>query len=409
MDAQQRRALVAVGTDQQLAQLLNKAVAAHGGRVLMRKPDGVGGTLSGWEEAVGAIVMVWLTVAVGWFAADLLDLPVGWAWLAPPVVVLLVALGVAMLASPGAMVAMLLAAFVLTGATQLLLHDETALLWTHGVPGLVAATVYVVVRGRSLSRSAPLLLPLIIVVLFLPLFTSDLWVAANDLGWSEYGRLMGFVIVPLTIAVYLRLRAGAATTFDAVVDALVAKRSPEQEAIELLKKTSDGDGTWLTEAQEPIAQQFADAFRASRVREAADQVRAALVAHLSNMLVWRLLSTVVGVATLVAIYVYVLAWAAVTTPTASGWLNTTITMHQVDPVGTLPFGPYVKVALLFALVATAIFLAFVLTDEEYSSALSDALIAAPAERLLLVVVPYLRHGGQLADPQDRPTVAAGAD
>jgi hypothetical protein len=378
---------------ERLADVAKRAVLAHGGRRLVKDPGS-----AGWEQAAGIIVAVWLVVANGWFAADMLDLPIGWAWIAAAAAVLL-ATGALGAVSGGIAAIALVAAFTVTAVVQLVFHDGTALLWTHGVPGLVTATVYAVARGRSLARSAPLLLPLTIVVLFLPLFTSDLWLAANDLGWEEYGGVVALVIVPLTGAVYWRLRSGVPQTFDAVVDSVAASPDAEMKALDLLRKAAGDERQALAEPENEtqLRGELTAALDDGRVRSTASRIKASLVPHLAHTLVFQLLSTVVGVATLVAVYVYLLGWAVVTASTAGGWLGVPIRMQEVAPLGTLPLGPYVKVSVLFAIVATAIFLAFALTEDEYSKALSDALVASPLERLLLVLAPFVSLGGVIVE------------
>ena len=88
----------------------------------------------------------------------------------------------------------------------------------------------------------------------------------------------------------------------------------------------------------------------------------------------------------------VLAWAAVPVSLAAKWAGRAVPTTQVVLPWleiTLPLGPYLTLAALLAIVGTVGFLAFAVTEDRYSTALSDALLSRPAERCLLLALPYV--------------------
>ena len=52
-------------------------------------------------------------------------------------------------------------------------------------------------------------------------------------------------------------------------------------------------------------------------------------------------------------------------------------------------GGYFRLVAMLGILATAIFLAFALLEERFSTALGDALLRLPADRLLALALPYL--------------------
>ena len=88
-------------------------------------------------------------------------------------------------------------------------------------------------------------------------------------------------------------------------------------------------------------------------------------------------------------YIYLLAWTMVSGVTASGWLGKAIPYKTMPLIGSVPVGPYIQVSVLMGILATAIFFAFVITDEErYVATLSDLVIYGPLRRGVSFALPY---------------------
>ncbi|PWR10598.1 hypothetical protein DKT69_28550 [Micromonospora sicca] len=92
---------------------------------------------------------------------------------------------------------------------------------------------------------------------------------------------------------------------------------------------------------------------------------------------------------------YSLVILAMPRPLAEKWSgvrpSTAVLSFPFDLQVTLPLWPYTGVAGLFAIVAAVGFLAFSLTDETYTTALTEAVFIRPARLLLIVGVPYLHQ------------------
>lgn len=107
--------------------------------------------------------------------------------------------------------------------------------------------------------------------------------------------------------------------------------------------------------------------------------------------VWRLLRFLLGIVFFFALFVYTLAWAAIPIATAEGWTHNPVSSAQIDFAGitaTLPTFPYITVALLLAVVASAALIAFAITEDRYSTAFNEVLVSRPAQECLALAAPY---------------------
>jgi hypothetical protein len=83
--------------------------------------------------------------------------------------------------------------------------------------------------------------------------------------------------------------------------------------------------------------------------------------------------------------------------TVEGWTRSKVPIHTVA-IGEFSVrllgGPFIWVAVVLGLVATAVFFAFVLTQDEFSRAFTETLLHGRIERCLLFAIPYfyLRMG-----------------
>lgn len=110
-----------------------------------------------------------------------------------------------------------------------------------------------------------------------------------------------------------------------------------------------------------------------------------------------------GIAIAVAAFIYILAMASVPTETAQQWAGSSIPTGDVSLAAidvTFPLGPYLMVPALLAVIATAVFLAFVLTEDRYSATFYDTLVYEPARRWILLGVPYGQVRVRWGDPKD---------
>jgi hypothetical protein len=95
---------------------------------------------------------------------------------------------------------------------------------------------------------------------------------------------------------------------------------------------------------------------------------------------------------LLCAYVFLLCSAVVPAEIATQWTSHHIPSTSIDVFGLsvhLHGGPYLKVAALLGMAATATFLSFAVVEERFAAALTDALLRDPADRFLVVALPYL--------------------
>jgi hypothetical protein len=91
----------------------------------------------------------------------------------------------------------------------------------------------------------------------------------------------------------------------------------------------------------------------------------------------RLASTIIGLAVAVFAYIYLLAWVFVSVATATEWTGEDISTARLDLVVASIHAPgdtYLVVVGLLSIIATAVLLAFSLTEEHYAEDLTGALL-----------------------------------
>ena len=327
------------------------AVFASGGAVVVIPDD--------WEEApynvAATVLLAWLTVLVILLVVK--PAAAAGAYLVPA----LVGLGV-------------LAVF----ATVLPLRDRSDLSFALG----------------GGFRSAPLLAAVLLGLFAVALFNSGLWLDANKLG---AGRIAG--VVALTLGILLLIvRALMRGRLDHALDERTAylTKSPDECSDRLEKELAH---VASAEEREDV-KRWVDAVLpdhwpkepSALLAEIKSSERKVLLAPMTL----RLVLSVLVVGLIVSIYVYVLAWFAVPADVVKAWTHDQSPMVAVN-VGlvhlSLPGAPYVLVAALLGLVATAAFLGSATLDDQIASPFNDSIVVAPVTRFLVLALPYRSMAG----------------
>lgn len=302
------------------------------------------------------------------------------------------------LATP--LVFLLLLAWLITLAALLERHSG-AVLATHIVPVVLVLVGGVVTRRVPLRdaqdvalsmagvvRGAPLLAPLVLAFLFLPSLSSDVWSVANALS---SGRLIGVAVVAvgvLLLVVRSQLRRELQVVMTQRAQALARSLTrAERTRYEGLQANPTGTKGIIGSYPDELLDSYWPPRAGDYVPYLAVSERNTLLGPLGFRLV--LTTTVLGV--VLTLYVYLLAAVTVSPHVATDWLGHPIPLHHVRLLLsiTLPAGPYLRVSALLGIVATATFLGFAMIEERFASALTDALLGGPVDRLLVLALPYL--------------------
>jgi hypothetical protein len=353
-----------------------------------RKPPEVGGVLVG-------LLLWWCASAT---SMNLAALP--W-WSLPLVVIAIpVALGlVARVLGQGLVVALLVAAF----AAGFLAELERGHVWvTYGIPVVAAVALGIIasaINPRSTRdigvaiaafvRSAPLLAPLALVVLVLPAFSADLWQAAAKLDQTDLIILFAVTILPLFVVVGRQLNAQLAGVVANSAERLATSQDRGDATLEMLRERLD---TKPYELVEFTASQQAGEVWPDNSSSYAPLVAASEGGGLGRSLWVRLAlcALVVGVA--LTVYLYVILATVIDPVAAHAWAGQHVPTWDLRVLGTdiyFPGGVFLRVVGLLGTLATATFLAFALLEDRFSTALGDALLRLPVDRLLVLAVPYL--------------------
>ncbi|MEV4224757.1 hypothetical protein [Nonomuraea sp. NPDC049725] len=279
------------------------------------------------------------------------------------------------------------------GGWQLWIGDSKGLLLSHALPFLVIIGTGISFRSLRLSFHVPLFVPVALIVVLLPLLTEDPWRLAATAG-ARLAWLAGVSILPLAVLLVIRLaRLQVVPVFQFAAEKIDNNANRVEELFRQLKKyQSDTHGK---SQPEELKARLSECYASLSSEDAGRAVMAADRAFRWRA-VRRFVSLIVGVLLAVWALIYILAWAAVPEPLAAEWSKEAVSMATLDLLGfqlALPVGPYVLVATMLATVACVGFLGFALTDDQYSTALWDALVNGPAEAYLLAAVAYIRLSG----------------
>ncbi len=238
-------------------------------------------------------------------------------------------------------------------------------------------------------KSAPLLAPVVVIVLFLPALSRDVWEVAAQISLTSL-VCVGMLSVGLLFAV-VRMQLGRE------VEVMLAERATALGALGGRGgRTRSGLEVALDEENPKWLRDFSDEeLEAAWPKEGAEYAPYLFSATgnvFSRPLAARLLLTIAVVGVLLFIYIYLLSSAVVAGPLAERWSGASLPSVHLDLVVTtitLYGGPYLKLAGLLGLVATATFLAFALVEERFASALTAGLLREPGEGFLVLALPYL--------------------
>ncbi len=309
-----------------------------------------------------------------------------------------------LVAGPRLMAIVVSLGWLVTVVLQLAKDPERAAA-THGIPFLLVVAGFAAVRIAPFIRGAPLLLPVALVVLFAPLFSDNLWQAASEIESSGFVILLALTVMPLLAALLPQLDRVSKNAFVRVTKGL-DRDATIAEATKKIEKRADADDIDAPDAKE-VEAYIRPAFESGFVASEAPKIQAAL----QRSLRWRLLRSLVpltlGLGLCITFYIYILAWVVISGATAARWVSAAVPFYGVPLLGfDVPAGPYIEVAGLMGILATAIFFAFVITDEEkYVTTLSDLLIHAPLKEAAAFALPYARvretEGAPCKRPQSR--------
>jgi hypothetical protein len=229
----------------------------------------------------------------------------------------------------------------------------------------------------------------VLIAIILPALTADVWQLAAQIHVSN---LVGAALLSVGVLLLLvgrQLRHELEPAMSARCRALTGRASAPEEARDAL--TSNLDSEAARPIQEIPTDTVAGAWPVAG-EEYAPYLAAAEGKALRRPLWPRLVVTVGIVAGILFAYVYALVAATVPTDVAAEWTASNPTTTRVNLLGvgvSLPCGPYLEMATLLGILATAIFLAFALTEERIAAAVTEALLREPIDRFLLLALPYV--------------------
>jgi hypothetical protein len=230
-------------------------------------------------------------------------------------------------------------------------------------------------------RAAPLIAPVVLLVLFLPALSADVWQVADRLDLTSL-LVTGLLSVGLLLVV-VRLQIGS--QIERVLSQRSEQLSEDAGRAELTRDQAKAvladDGLAILEG---IDDDGLDACWPNAGEEYAPFLSAAEGSVLQDPLTARLVLTVIAVGLLLSLYIYLLCSTVVSADIASQWTESTVPSKEISLAGlSVRFhgGPFLQLSALLGIAATATFLSFALLEERFATALTDALLRDPIDRL----------------------------
>jgi hypothetical protein len=271
------------------------------------------------------------------------------------------------------------------------------LLWAYGLGILAALLIYGAARLRrnidlrALVRSVPFLFPLVLLLLFVPLVTEDLWRVASEMNGIRFVAVAVLTVFPLALFLTRKLVASLPGVIQKGTSSITSSPESVGEVNRLVERlVGSYAGSWvlnhgrtfILQGYEPAAAAEYGPFLTTIVRR-----------PLSRALAWRTLAMLLGLGAAVFGYLYLLAVSLVDTDVARRWSGHSVPTTTFDVLGLSlqpPGGPYIAITVLLGIVAVGAFLALLIVEESYSQAIAGALINEPVMEYLLLALPYVR-------------------
>ncbi len=351
---------------------------------------------SDWLVSAFVLMLFWGSV-IG--VPDALDGPT-WAWPLAMAGVLLTIGAASNYASGGAAAVLLVIGWLITGWLQI--TDGGHWVITHAGPVSVLIIVALLTRQidirsvrdiavavAAIPRAAPLIAPLVLVVLLLPSLSEDVWKVADALSTSRLVALSVLTIGLLLVLVARQLRAELGQVLVSRATSLSEQPGRVDFTRSMLRTRLRDDPFELVHAEAGTL--IIDAWPVDG-SQYTPLLATTTGPRLTRPLLARLAVCVGFIAVTVTLYLYALIATIVRPDVVADWTGERVAIHKLnlfDIVVSLPAGPYFAVTALLASLAVATFLAFALIEERFSIALGDALLRLPADQLLALALPYL--------------------
>ena len=265
----------------------------------------------------------------------------------------------------------------------------------------------VAIAVAAIPRAAPLIAPLVLVVLVLPALSQDVWAASSALDARRLGVVATLTVGILGLLVHRHLKRELPQVLAARAAALVASPNRAGLTRRAVRSRLKGYPLALTDSEPDVF------LREAWPRDGKQYVSFIVAAgstRLSAPLLGRLTLCILFVGGAVSVYLYAILSAMVQPAVATAWANERVPLLELHFAGanvSLPGGPFFGVTALLATLAVATFLAFVLLEERFAVALGDALLRLPVDRVLALALPFLNlleeriaQGDPVADSLD---------
>ena len=292
------------------------------------------------------------------------------------------------------------------GGAEIVEIGWSVLLLTHVVPFALASLIVFLVHrfeGVTVRRTldatkrvaldVPILFPFIVLVMFALILNAEVWLVGADESPVRLAVLGAVVIVPLMTLLHRRLvRSIDAIMAETAED--IAARAPVTELLTAVRATAGHRAAnWI---EEHALEEMRACLSAMDAGGLGREVSKRMAGSFERRILTRLALTVVAVGITAFVIIYGLSWLMVSADAARSWSQVNTFDDWVVAGVSLPLGPYPRVAAMLAIIASSIFVAFVLTTDSLLDGFRSAYVKSPAAAALLLTVAYRAAEARLA-------------
>jgi len=308
--------------------------------------------------------------------------------------------------SPWVAIAGAAVGYVLAGGASLIAYE----------PATVGRTFHAL---GAVVTAAQLVFALIVLVVFALVLTAEVWRAASTESGTRLAVLAALIIAPEFLLLRHRLVQGIKPHFEKTAEATavkVGKGGTEADEVvgDALKEARHLGGERAERLEKAASSELKSIFEKESERDtsARKEVVEAFYKQLSATLrlrvTARLVFTVLAVALVASAAVYLIAAIAVTPEVGAEWAALKEIPHRDVAGVALPVGPYVQVAVMLAILASGVFLGFIITNSNLSDELRNAYVDEMARAVWLLGVPCDEVGKRLETSRANDVSAAAA-
>lgn len=201
--------------------------------------------------------------------------------------------------------------WLLAGVQSFLAGGIESLAITNGLPFVLVVVVLWMWNALAFVSDIPFLLPIALVVVFLPLLTQDLWTVGDDIG-AQVIAVAVVALGPLLLVLGTRfINADIEAVFRTATESMGATGDRDEAVVKAIKQAPRAEVDADAPPDDWLRDELDGLYASSDLDEVASKLAVELRIVFRRHMIWRLTRLVVGTSAFFASFIYLLAWAAI--------------------------------------------------------------------------------------------------